>query len=66
MTPAVLYLRGSLGGEVYEGLAETWPRWYDQGGDILLTSAERAEHIQQRVERLAVPLWALGVEPHST
>jgi len=57
---------GALGGEVYEGLAETWPRWYDQGGDILPTSAKCAEHIRQRAERLTAQLWALGIEPQST
>jgi hypothetical protein len=57
---------GSLVGEVYEGLAETWPHWYDQGGDIILTSAECAELIRQHAERLAARLWVLGVEPQIT
>jgi hypothetical protein len=35
---------------VYEGLIETWLRWHDQDGNLLLTGAERVEHEHQRVE----------------
>jgi len=55
---------------VYEGIVETWLRWYDQDGNLLLTGAERveherqrAEHERQRAERLAAQLRALGIEP---
>lgn len=55
---------------VYEGLEQTWLRWYDHEGRLLLTSAEcaeqerqRAEQEHQRVERLTAQLRALGVEP---
>ena len=55
---------------VYEGIVETWLRWYDQDGNLLLTGAERvererqrAEYERQRAERLAAQLRALGIEP---
>ena len=35
---------------VYEGIVETWLRWYDQDGNLLLTGAERVEHERQRAE----------------
>ena len=35
---------------VYEGLEQTWLRWYDQEGRLILTGAERAEHEHQRAE----------------
>jgi Uma2 family endonuclease len=54
----------------YEGLEQTWLRWYDHEGRLILTGAERAEqerqHAEQerqRVERLTAQLRALGVEP---
>jgi Uma2 family endonuclease len=54
----------------YEGLEQTWLRWCDLAGHLLLTGAERAEHERQRAEherqraeRLATQLRALGVEP---
>ena len=62
---------------VYEEIVETWLRWYDQDGNLLLSGAERveherqraeherqhAEHERQRAERLATQLRALGIEP---
>ena len=48
---------------VYEGLAATWLRWYDQDANVLPTGAERAEHERQRAECLAAQLRALGIEP---
>jgi Uma2 family endonuclease len=55
---------------VYEGLEQTWLRWCDQEGCLILTGAERAEHERQRAEherqraeRLAAQLRALGVKP---
>ena len=35
---------------VYEGLEQTWLRWCDQEGRLILTGAERAEHEHQRAE----------------
>jgi hypothetical protein len=61
----------------YEGVEQTWLRWCDQEGRLILTGAERteqerqraeqerqrAEQEHQRAERLAAQLRALGVEP---
>jgi hypothetical protein len=50
---------------VYEGMAQTWLRWCDRDGNVILTGAERAEQERQRAERLAGQLRALGIEPQS-
>lgn len=45
---------------VYQGADRRWPRFYDASGEWTLTPLERE---QQRAERLAARLRALGVEP---
>jgi Uma2 family endonuclease len=56
----------------YEGKHDTWLRWQDRQGNLILTGAEtalqerqRAEQEHQRAERLAEQLRALGIEPES-
>jgi Uma2 family endonuclease len=34
----------------YEGAEETWLRWCDQAGNVILSGYERAEHAEQRAE----------------
>jgi Uma2 family endonuclease len=55
---------------VYQNQEWPWLRWWDIGGNLLLTAEERLEQerqekeiAQQRAERLAEQLRALGVEP---
>lgn len=55
---------------VFEAKQDTWLRWCDQQGNILLTGAERASQAEQRAsqaeqraEQLAEQLRALGVYP---
>lgn len=48
---------------VYEGLEQTWLRWCDRDGRLILTGEERAEQEHKRAERLAARLRALGLEP---
>jgi Uma2 family endonuclease len=57
---------------VYEDMAQTWLRWCDRDGNVILTGAERAEQEHQRAEqehqraeRLAAQLRALGIEPQN-
>ena len=70
------YLIPSLGVELgiwqgrYLNLELPWLRWWDSEGNLLLTGDERSELerqqkelAQQRAERLAAQLRALGVEP---
>ncbi|MCI0529950.1 MAG: Uma2 family endonuclease [Nitrospira sp.] len=54
----------------FEGRQDQWLRWCDQEGKVIPTGAElaegeknRANREQQRAERLAAQLRALGVEP---
>jgi Uma2 family endonuclease len=61
----------------YQGMVQTWLRWCDRAGNMLLTGDERteqerqraeqeyqrAEQERQRAERLAEKLRALGVDP---
>ncbi len=54
----------------YEGCTDTWLRWTDARGQLLLTGRERAEAEHERAEaeheraeRLAATLRALGVDP---
>jgi len=54
----------------YEGKAATWLRWYDEGGDLIPTGAERAAHEAERAAheaeratRFAAKLRELGVDP---
>jgi hypothetical protein len=55
---------------VYEGSEETWLRWCDRDGGLILTGEERAEaeHARaeaerERAERLAAKLRAAGIDP---
>lgn len=56
-----------LGLTLWEGEFENrharWLRWQDESGILIPTGAERAEQAEQRAERLAAQLRALGVEP---
>jgi Uma2 family endonuclease len=54
----------------FEGKQDTWLRWCDREGNLLLTGDElaqqaqqRAEQAEQRAQRLAERLRALGVDP---
>ncbi|MDJ1183840.1 Uma2 family endonuclease [Roseofilum casamattae] len=47
----------------YQNQEWPWLRWWDSEGKLLLTSQERIEQEQQRANRLAEQLRALGVEP---
>lgn len=56
----------------FQGIQETWLRWCDQQGRVLLTGAERAvqaDQLRQQAEdgnaRLRAQLRALGVEPEA-
>jgi Uma2 family endonuclease len=48
---------------VFEGSRESWLRWCDQNGRVIPTGAERAEEANQKLERLAAQLRALGHNP---
>ena len=47
----------------YQNVEFPWLRWWDAQGNLLLTAEERLELEQQRAERLAAQLRALGIEP---
>lgn len=47
---------------MFEGRQETWLRWCDSHGKILLTGDEKAEQERQRAERLADILKAQGID----
>ncbi|AFY42752.1 Uma2 family endonuclease [Nostoc sp. PCC 7107] len=49
----------------FEGRNDSWLRWCDQAGTILLTGDERAQQAEQRAQLLAERLKALGVDPDS-
>ena len=56
----------------FEGRVDSWLRWCDREGDVLLTGDEiaeresqRAERESQRAERLAALLRAQGIDPDS-
>ena len=53
-------LKLTLWDGVFEGLPAQWLRWVDAEGSLLLTGMERAAQEQQRAERLAEQLRALG------
>lgn len=40
-----------------------WLRWWDEKGELLLWGVKRAEHLEERAERLAAQLRAAGIEP---
>lgn len=46
----------------FEGVPSCWLRWCDKAGNWLLTDTERAE---QKAERLAARLRALGIDPEA-
>ncbi|MFN0119995.1 MAG: Uma2 family endonuclease [Blastocatellia bacterium] len=55
---------------VFEDKEDTWLRWCDHEGNLILTGqeragkeAERADLAEQRAERLAAQLRALGIDP---
>jgi len=41
----------------------SWLRWWDESGDLLLTGDERAVRAEQKAQRLAERLRALGYDP---
>jgi Uma2 family endonuclease len=54
----------------FEGKHDTWLRWTDEHGGLILTGKERAEHAEsllaqerQRAERLAALLRQSGIDP---
>lgn len=47
----------------FEGRQDLWLRWCDKDGNIFLTGDERAEQAEQKAQRLAEQLRALGVDP---
>jgi len=53
----------------YQGINRLWLRWYDQNQNWILTPAEqefqRAEQANERAERLAAQLRALGIDPEA-
>ncbi|WP_041596284.1 hypothetical protein [Halothece sp. PCC 7418] len=53
----------------YQGINRLWMRWYDQNNNWIPTPAEpesqRAEQANQRAERLAEQLRALGIDPEA-
>lgn len=59
-----------LGEGVYEGHSGQWLRWIDPAGNLIPTGRERADEIEERarkaedrIERLAAQLRAMGIEP---
>jgi len=49
----------------YRDVPATWLRWATLDGDLLPTSQEQAIQAEQRAERLAAQLRAMGIEPQS-
>jgi hypothetical protein len=49
----------------FESRQDLWLRWCDKDGNIFLTGDERAEEAEQKAQRLAEQLRALGVDPDS-
>ncbi len=47
----------------FEDREDTWLRWQNREGQMLLTGAERAKQERQRAERLAARLRELGIDP---
>jgi hypothetical protein len=50
---------------IFEGQPQTWLRWCDQEGRVILTGAERAVEANAKLKRLAAQLRALGIEPET-
>lgn len=49
----------------YRDVTATWLRWATLDGDLLPTSQEQATQAEQRAERLAAQLRAMGIQPES-
>jgi len=49
----------------YQQLTGYWLRWWDEAGQLLPWSCERAEQERQRAERLAAHLRDRGIDPNS-
>jgi Uma2 family endonuclease len=49
----------------FEGTQRTWLRWCDEGGNILKTGDERAQTAEEKANKLAEQLRALGVDPNT-
>ncbi|WP_347239451.1 hypothetical protein [Microcoleus sp. FACHB-68] len=47
----------------YQGITREWLYWYDQQETRFLTPEERIVQAEQRAERLAAQLRALGIDP---
>lgn len=47
----------------FENQTGLWLRWCDQTGNVLLTGKERAKQQQERANRLAERLRAMGIDP---
>lgn len=50
-------------GQFEEEVTRLWLRWCDQDGQVIPTGAEGQDRAQQRAERLAERLRALGIDP---
>jgi hypothetical protein len=50
-------------GHYHGGEDRLWLRWFDAQGNWILIGDERAEHAEQRAERLAEQLRQLGQDP---
>jgi hypothetical protein len=50
-------------GKFEEDVTRLWLRWCDRDGQVIPTGAERAATEQQRAERLAERLRAMGINP---
>ena len=48
-------------GEFEEDVTQTWLRWCDRDGQVILTGAEGREIERQRADRLAERLRAMGI-----
>jgi Uma2 family endonuclease len=47
----------------FEGRQDLWLRWCDRDGNVIPTGAERADEAEQKVQKLAERLRAMGVNP---
>ena len=50
---------------IYLGIPREWMYWYNQQGQRLLTSEEKAQQAQQEVQVLRERLRSLGIDPDS-
>ncbi|MEM8639146.1 MAG: Uma2 family endonuclease [Cyanobacteria bacterium P01_G01_bin.54] len=49
----------------YQGMELPWLRWWDAAGNLLLDGPERAALAEERAQKLAAKLQALGVDPET-